>query len=707
MTPNRLTFASAAECARRANTWGPRSGAPRRGLVVRSLPFALRVRAFALWSLLAAVWFSALQAQPDYQATPAPVPQAPPPAIVESRAAIKGRARQAVAVASQPTLYSIGEPTDEEQLIIEWLNWARANPVAEGQRLGATTDPDVLAAYDYFNLDVNLMLSQFAALDPVPPLAPNAALTVAARGHSQDMLTNAFQDHRGSDGTGPGDRVTAAGYVFSSCAENIYAYAKSPWHAHAGFEADWGPGPAGMQDPPGHRLNIHSGNFHEVGVGLAWGTNGVVGPLLVTQDFAKPSSLNACITGVAYYDLNTNGCYDAGEGLGGVKVTVSGANYHAVTVNSGGYAVPVPQNGPYTVTFSADGLADEQSVVTVTDLKNVKVDFVPVYQPPAITGKAEVLVGRAAAYQFGPVGGATAYQWRQVQRVSTNLVEDAEDGLADFTADTTPGYSVVVTDVKSAGNQAFHLAQPGPTLQTLTLNRLLRLNADSKLEFMSRLGWATASQIARAQLSTDHGKSWQDLWSQAGQDNVSETAFQLRSVSLAGFAESEALVRFAYDFTSGSYYSNTDAGVGFYLDNITLSNIEELVAPVISAAQAGQSFAFVPPNAGDFALSARAMVSGRWLDWGPAKLVQASVPVTPTAEMRLAMPALGPGNQASLDFEVTSGVANEYVLARAPAPLGPWTEDTAATLQQLAAGRFRFLTQTGGASQQYYRVIAR
>lgn len=617
---------------------------------------------------------------------------------------MEGRARQAVA--GEPALYSIGEPTDEEQLMIEWLNRARANPAAEAERLRATTDPLVLAAYNYFNVDLDLMVAQLAALAPVPPLAPSAALTASARRHSQDMLANGFQGHYGSDGTSPEDRITAAGYVLAGCGENIFAYAQSPWHAHAGFEADWGPGPGGMQEPPGHRIIIHTGEFREVGVGLVWGTNGAVGPLLVTQDFGVPWPLRACVTGVAYYDLNTNGCYDAGEGLGGVNVTVSGANYYAVTVNSGGYAVPILENGAYTVTFSADGLAGGQGAVTVTDLKNVKLDFVPLYQPPVITGKVEVFVGCAAAFQFSPVGGATAYQWRQVQRVSTNLVEDAEDGLADFSADTTPGYSAVVTDVKFAGNRAFRLAHPEPVLQTLTLNRLLRPNANSRLEFMSRLGWAATGQIACAQLSTDNGQSWQDLWSQAGQDNEGETAFHLRSVSLASFAEREVRVRFAYDFTGGTYYSQTNAGVGFYLDDIKLSNIEELVAPVISEAQAGQSFAFVPPNAGDFALSVRALVSGRWLDWGPAKLVRASVPVTPTAKTRLATPALWPGNQAWLDFEVTSGIANEYTLARAPSPLGPWTEDTAATLQQLAAGRFRFLTQTAGGSQQYYRVVA-
>ena len=45
------------------------------------------------------------------------------------------------------TFYDFGNPTAEEQLYLELINRARANPPAEGARLAATTDPDVLSAY--------------------------------------------------------------------------------------------------------------------------------------------------------------------------------------------------------------------------------------------------------------------------------------------------------------------------------------------------------------------------------------------------------------------------------------------------------------------------------------------------------------------------------------------------------------------------------
>jgi hypothetical protein len=52
------------------------------------------------------------------------------------------------------TPYSHGDPTAEEQLLLEMVNRARANPPAEGARLASTTDPDVLSAYSFFSVNL-------------------------------------------------------------------------------------------------------------------------------------------------------------------------------------------------------------------------------------------------------------------------------------------------------------------------------------------------------------------------------------------------------------------------------------------------------------------------------------------------------------------------------------------------------------------------
>jgi uncharacterized protein YkwD len=279
-------------------------------------------------------------------------------------------------------LYSIGEPTNEEQYNLELINRARANPPAEGIRLAAATDPDVRAAYNAFGVNLVLMQAQFALILPAPPLSMNATLMTAARAHSQNMLQNNYQGHSGPDGS---LTTRLASYTSGangwSIGENVYAYSKSVWYGHVGFEVDWGGTVAtgGMQSPPGHRQNIHSTAFREVGIGVVNGSNGGsggVGPQLVTQDFGATGGLLPFVTGVAYRDLNHNGFYDPGEGVGGVTVTISNVNSYAVTAASGGYSVPVPGSGSYIVTFSGGSAPMSQQGVTISNAQNVKADYV-------------------------------------------------------------------------------------------------------------------------------------------------------------------------------------------------------------------------------------------------------------------------------------------------------------------------------------------
>lgn len=277
------------------------------------------------------------------------------------------------------TLYSIGEPTVEEQMYVEYINRARANPAAEGQRLKNTSDPQVREAYAYWKVNLDLMAAQMAAIPPAPPLSINPKLTAAARAHSQDMLSKGFQDHTGSNGSTPESRIRAQGYNFNYWGENIFAYVKSVFYGHAGFEVDWGTGGVGgMLVPPYHRNNIHQPLFREIGVGNVKGQNGVYGPQVVTQDFGTIVGNGPFITGVAYRDANGNNFYDMGEGLGGVTVTVSGSSSYAVTSQSGGYSVPAPGNGSFTVSFSAPGFVPQQKNVVVSELANVKVDYLAV-----------------------------------------------------------------------------------------------------------------------------------------------------------------------------------------------------------------------------------------------------------------------------------------------------------------------------------------
>ncbi|MFD4154784.1 CAP domain-containing protein, partial [Streptomyces hydrogenans] len=88
-------------------------------------------------------------------------------------------------------------------------------------------------------------------------LTANATLARAAQGHSDDMAARDFFDHTNPDGDGPGERVTAAGYPWSTYGENIAMGQTTPEQV---MEA-W-------MNSPGHRANILNCDFKELGVGV-------------------------------------------------------------------------------------------------------------------------------------------------------------------------------------------------------------------------------------------------------------------------------------------------------------------------------------------------------------------------------------------------------------------------------------------------------
>ncbi|MFB6836816.1 CAP domain-containing protein [Streptomyces sp. NPDC056361] len=89
------------------------------------------------------------------------------------------------------------------------------------------------------------------------PLTANATLTRAAQGHSDDMAARDFFDHTNPDGKGPGDRVTAAGYPWSTYGENIAMGQQTPEQVMDAW-----------MNSSGHRANILNCDFKEIGIGI-------------------------------------------------------------------------------------------------------------------------------------------------------------------------------------------------------------------------------------------------------------------------------------------------------------------------------------------------------------------------------------------------------------------------------------------------------
>lgn len=149
-----------------------------------------------------------------------------------------------------------GFPSDEERSLVLWTNAARVAPKefkteysAGGCSLGDFSDDEKTAK---------------------APLYIDLALTEVARVHSKDMKDNGCFQHESCDGT---DTWTRVGKYYkdanSGLGENIAMGTEDPKYAVMSM---W------MCSHSGHRANIMSGGFNEMGGGIA-------GQYL-TQDFA-------------------------------------------------------------------------------------------------------------------------------------------------------------------------------------------------------------------------------------------------------------------------------------------------------------------------------------------------------------------------------------------------------------------------------------
>ena len=282
------------------------------------------------------------------------------------------------ASAAPTNFYAQPDPTAQEQHLLELINRARSNPAAEGQMLAGSTDSEILRYYSHYTVDTNKLRSDFASYPAQPPLAMSANLMSSARTQSLDQAANGFQGHNGSNGSTFDGRISSTGYQWHALGENVFAYVENTLFGHIGLNADWG-----VPDLD-HRQNIMNYDssfpvFKEVGISCVGTSIKNYGPLVITEDFGTPSdSSKAYLVGVIYNDLNGNGVYDEGEGLGGVTVTPDGGDYYTTTSSSGGFTLPLPTNasGTLTVTATGGGLgAPRIKTVNYSVGTNVKLDF--------------------------------------------------------------------------------------------------------------------------------------------------------------------------------------------------------------------------------------------------------------------------------------------------------------------------------------------
>lgn len=104
--------------------------------------------------------------------------------------------------------------------------------------------------------EVTELVNAERAKEGCGPVTVNDRLNTAALRHSADMEAKDYFSHTSQDGRDPGDRITAAGYRWSTYGENIAKGQRTP----ADVMRSW-------MDSPGHRANILNCSFKEIGVG--------------------------------------------------------------------------------------------------------------------------------------------------------------------------------------------------------------------------------------------------------------------------------------------------------------------------------------------------------------------------------------------------------------------------------------------------------
>lgn len=248
--------------------------------------------------------------------------------------------------------------SEAEQYLIELMNRARLDPLAEAARMG-------------INLNDGLAAGQISGAAK-QVLAPNAILESVATNHSLWMLNADVFSHTGVNGTSPAQRIAAAGYNWQNCGENLALVGNTGVET---LQSQIETMNTNLFLSAGHRVNLMNGVFRELGVGSETGVFTQAGTNFnanaLSLEFGQLGTARF-LTGVAYTDTNLDRFYSIGEGVAGVVFT-SGA-VTTSTAAAGGYGMALGSSAVTAVT----GRAGTVNFAVNVDMSigNVKLDVV-------------------------------------------------------------------------------------------------------------------------------------------------------------------------------------------------------------------------------------------------------------------------------------------------------------------------------------------
>ena len=349
------------------------------------------------------------------------------------------------------------------------------------------------------------------------------------------------------------------------------------------------------------------------------------------------------------------------------------------------------------------GSADTSFTVTVTGISGSGVPSSFAWQTtffdPTVLGISQNLTGpvqppaAGADYQFSAAPLAASYQVQAAQpATAATWLENADTATPEITTDATGTYPVLqgagslsgIAFTPRSGSKSFHLCFPLdeseidylPHNQSFSLNGEFIPDATSSLQFREYFRWLFNVNRLSAEISTDGGNQWIEIYGRNGSYNYAagasytntgwDAAWNLRTISLAPWAGQPLRLRFILRPGSVSF-DGPDINHGCYLDDITLTNVRRLTASAV-VTQYSTSFTLNSQLTGanlipgsPYLLRVRSQIGTRFMGYSAALTV---VPLPPGG-FETAFPALAGQPQADADSD---GIANlvEYALGLNP-----------------------------------------
>src|SRR3989338_443143 len=148
---------------------------------------------------------------------------------------------------------------------------------------GALLNTYLATKTNFYAAIVPSVLADFANDDrrtlSLGPLQWNPILAEAARWKAEDMAEKGYFAHTSPEGVTPWQWFRKAGYSYRYAGENLAVYFSDFWDVHTAW-----------MDSAGHRANILSGKFTEIGIAAAKGIYQGRETIFVVELFGKPQA---------------------------------------------------------------------------------------------------------------------------------------------------------------------------------------------------------------------------------------------------------------------------------------------------------------------------------------------------------------------------------------------------------------------------------